>query len=339
MLVANAKIQLYSQPFGALLLTIGLYVAIAILHIDISSLIVLLVIYMRLFPLSMQIQENYFKTTIYLPSLDQTLRIMKETDEARERFATSGNTFTNLKEAIEIKNVSFSYNKGSEVLKNVSFSIPKNKTIALVGGSGAGKSTTSDLLLGLLQPAEGVILVDNIPLSQYNILEWRKHIAYVTQETILLHNTVKSNITWGIEDEIEESKLIEVSKLANAYSFIKEMKDGFDTIIGDRGVRMSGGQRQRLALARALARNPKLLILDEATSSLDAESELQVQSAIESLSDSMTILIIAHRLSTIRNADKIYVLESGQVVESGSYEGLMQSKGRFYELYNLQAVN
>ncbi len=181
-----------------------------------------------------------------------------------------------------------------------------------------------------------MVSVDGVALTDFDLRSWRQRIGYVSQETILVHDSVRANILWGAEHEISDDELHRVARLANAHDFIEETADGYDTIVGDRGVRLSGGQRQRLALARALARSPELLILDEATSALDSEAELRIQEAIDGLGSDVTVLIIAHRLSTLAQTDRIYFLDHGRVVESGTFEQLVCASGGFQSLYQLQ---
>ena len=333
----NAKIKGYSEPIVVGILCVGIYFSISIFRVGLAELVVILFIFFRLFPRVMQINQIYFQTLVFVPSFERVEWLTQKANSLREPYVGSGRYFNGIKQGIEFLEICYSYKKGNTVLRNVTLEIKKGATVALVGGSGAGKSTISDLILGLLNPDSGEIYLDGRPLNEYDLLTWRKRIGYVTQEAILLHDTVKNNIIWGANANLIEADIYRASKLANAHEFIEEFPQGYETMIGDRGVRMSGGQRQRLTLARALARNPELLILDEATSSLDTESEQKVQMAIDGLSHSMSILVIAHRLSTIKTADKIYVLEQGQIVESGTYPELIGRNGRFRELYELQA--
>jgi ATP-binding cassette, subfamily C, bacterial len=217
--------------------------------------------------------------------------------------------------------------------------IPAGKTTAIVGPSGAGKSTIADLVMGLIQPDEGRVLVDERPLRPEQRRAWRSKIGYVPQDTFLFHDTVRENLLWARPDARDE-ELREALRLAAAEDFVFRLPEGMETVLGDRGVRLSGGERQRLALARALLRKPSLLILDEATSNLDSENERRIQSAIEKLHGSMTILIITHRLFTTRSADVIYVLEQGRLVESGDMDTLVAIKqGRFLELCKAQSID
>ena len=233
---------------------------------------------------------------------------------------------------IEFKNVSFSYETGRKVLDNISFKIQKGKTIALVGTSGGGKSTIADLVPRFYDPTEGQILVDGVDIKHIKIQSLTKQIGIVTQESILFNDTVFNNITFGTE--ATENQVIEAAKVANAHAFITQLSDGYDTFIGDRGGRLSGGQRQRMSIARAVLKNPPILILDEATSALDTESEKLVQEALTHLMQNRTTLVIAHRLSTIQHADEILVINKGKIVERGTHEELLQNEDGFYRKLN-----
>lgn len=233
---------------------------------------------------------------------------------------------------IQFKNVSFSYEMGRKVLDNISFEIQKGKTIALVGTSGGGKSTIADLVPRFYDPSEGQILVDDVDIKHIKIQSLTKQIGIVTQESILFNDTVFNNITFG--SEATENQVIEAAKVANAHTFISQLPEGYQTLIGDRGGRLSGGQRQRLSIARAVLKNPPILILDEATSALDTESEKLVQEALTHLMQNRTTLVIAHRLSTIQHADEILVINKGKIVERGTHEELLQNEHGFYRKLN-----
>jgi len=238
---------------------------------------------------------------------------------------------------IEFKDISFKYDDGDDlILDQVSFKVSKGEIIALVGSSGAGKTTLVDLLARYFDPISGKILFDGIDIKDINIFDVRKFLGIVTQETVLFHETVKNNIAYGLKDFPLE-KIIEVSKAANAHNFIMELPNKYDTIIGERGTKLSGGQRQRLSIARALLKNPPIMILDEATSALDNESEILVQEAIERLMEKRTTFVIAHRLSTVRNANTILVLDRGKIIQRGSHDELIKIENGIYKkLYDLQ---
>ena len=240
-----------------------------------------------------------------------------------------------LHDEITYDNVSFSYEDGIEVLRNVNLKVKRGDVIAIVGPSGAGKSTLADLLPRFYKPTDGRILIDRQDISAVKLSSLRSFMGIVTQETILFNDTVFNNIAYGM-DGCPEEDVVRAAKAANAHSFISAMPNKYQTVIGDRGVQLSGGQRQRLAIARALLKNPQILILDEATSSLDIESEALVQEAIDHLMKGRTNLVIAHRLSTIRNADKIAVIEDGKIRQIGSHEELIGEEGTYRKLYHMQ---
>lgn len=244
--------------------------------------------------------------------------------------------YTGLKHGIEFKSVNFSYNTGEkEALKDVSFNIRKGKTTALVGKSGAGKSTAINLLLRFYDTQDGSILIDGKPIGSFVIESYRKNIGIVSQDTFIFNDTVKNNIAFGALDSPDDSTIIEAAMRAGADEFIKELPNGYNSMLGERGVRLSGGQRQRISIARAILKNPEILILDEATSSLDTETEQLIHKAITELSRNRTVVIIAHRLSTIKNADQIIVLKDGRVSEIGTEPELIAKKGEYYNLSSI----
>ena len=236
-------------------------------------------------------------------------------------------------ESIELKNVGFFYDNNEPVLENISFDIKKGKMVAIVGPSGAGKSTIADLISRFYDVTTGAILIDGNDLRDLNINSLRDNLGLVTQETILFDETIEFNIAYG-KVQYTRSELIEAAKAANAYDFITQQPEGFQTIIGEKGSKLSGGQRQRIAIARAILKNPPILILDEATSSLDTNAEREVQIAIENLMRERTTIVIAHRLSTIKQADLIIVLENGKIVEHGNHESLLHNGELYSQLYN-----
>ena len=236
---------------------------------------------------------------------------------------------------IQINDVSFKYESDDTVLKNISFEIKKGSAVALVGSSGAGKSTLADLIPRFYDVNQGAIEIDGQDIRHVTLNSLRRLMGIVTQETILFNDTVKANIAYGQKD-VDDEQVIAAAKAANALEFIEELPKGLDTVIGEKGVKLSGGQRQRLAIARAIMKNPPILILDEATSALDTESERLVQEALETLMTDRTVLVIAHRLSTVTNADKIIVMEKGQIKEMGTHDELIQKNGLYSNLYNIQ---
>jgi ABC-type multidrug transport system fused ATPase/permease subunit len=245
-----------------------------------------------------------------------------------------------LKGNIIYQNVFFRYPTREDVivLNDLSFHIRAGEKVALVGHSGAGKSTIVQLLLRFYEPQSGQIIVDNQPIDNYNLLAYRSNIGIVPQEVILFGGTIRENIAYG-KPNASEAEIIEAARKANAWNFIENFPEGLDTVVGERGVKLSGGQRQRIAIARAILKDPAILVLDEATSSLDAESERLVQEALETLMKDRTTLIIAHRLATIKKVDKIYVIDKGQITEQGTHEELLNDDtGTYSNLIRLQML-
>ena len=249
-----------------------------------------------------------------------------------------GKQVLDFKNQIEFKNVSFGYGPDNLILKNINLTIPKGKTVALVGSSGAGKSTLADLVPRFHDVTSGELLIDGVNIKDYSLASLRSHISIVTQEPILFNDSIAGNIALGKTDATD-AEIQEAAKIANAYQFIEKKEGGLQSNVGDRGGKLSGGEKQRLTIARAVVKNPPILILDEATSSLDTESERLVQDAINKMMSNRTSLVIAHRLSTIRNADEIIVLQGGEIRERGNHDLLMAIPDGIYQrLVKIQAV-
>jgi ABC-type multidrug transport system fused ATPase/permease subunit len=311
-------------------LIIGMFVGVTFFGMTSATLTVFLFVFYRLSPRISALQANQHLVLSYIPGVKRVDEYTAQAMASRE--ATGGDPLPELSRAIDLRGVSFAYGD-QRVLDNVSLSVPRGKSTAIVGPSGSGKTTIMDLLT----PKSGEVCVDDASLSTVSIVDWRHQIGYVPQDASFFHATIAENISWGFEGATRE-EVIAAAKLAHADEFVSVLPDGYDTIIGDRGVRLSGGQRQRLALARAIVRKPAILILDEATSALDAESEEKIQRAVDGLAGAMTILTVTHRLATVKNADLIYVLERGKLVESGSWTELLATKGRFSELVEMQTL-
>ncbi len=263
-----------------------------------------------------------------LPELEAVKKTLTSDLPVRRK---GGNEISTFKNHIEFSDVSFGYNDGNGILSDIDFQIEKGKVTAIVGASGTGKSTIVNLILGLLEPSKGQVRVDNKDLREINLEHWSSLIGLVSQEMFIYHSTIKDNITFG-DNSFKEEEIIEAARVAYAHEFITAMPDGYETVVGERGMKLSGGQQQRLAIARAVIRKPEILIFDEATSSLDSISEQAVQKAIYDLTRNHTIIIIAHRLSTIRNADKIVVLDKGRVAEIGNHGELLEANGVYSRL-------
>jgi len=258
----------------------------------------------------------------------------------RERWMIikSGNKkFTGLKKSIEFKHLYFGYDDHADyILKDINLKIEKGKMTALVGESGSGKTTIAMLIPYLFEYHKGKILVDGVEIKKYDTSSLRKKMGIVSQDVEILSRSVKDNICFGIDREVSEEKLVKIAKKAKIYNFIESLPNKFDTLLGERGTNLSGGQKQRISIARAIIKNPDILILDEATSALDTETEREIQKSIETIIKGKTVLAIAHRLSTIEHADKIVVIEEGRMVEQGTFKQLLRKKGKFYNYWKIQ---
>ena len=270
-----------------------------------------------------------------LASMERVDKILEAENEIKE--AENPRTLKGFDEALRFKGVSFRYEEDREILHDIDLTIPKGKTIALVGQSGSGKSTLADLIPRYYDVCSGAVTLDGTDIREFRIKDLRSLIGNVNQEAILFNDTIFNNIAFGVENATME-QVIEAAKIANAHEFIMEKEDGYQTNIGDRGGKLSGGQRQRISIARAILKNPPILILDEATSALDTESEKIVQEALDRLTSTRTTIVIAHRLSTIRNADLICVMHEGRIVEKGRHEELIALNGYYRKLHDMQSL-
>jgi len=263
-----------------------------------------------------------------LPNMDRAYQTIMGPVPMRKSGSIALESF---QRAIAFENVYFAYKEREPVLKGVNLTFEKGKVTAIVGASGAGKTTIVNLILGLFEPTGGRVTVDGVPLQEIKHETWLDKIGSVSQDTFTYHSSITDNILLGRNDHSQES-IVEAAKVANAHTFITQHPQGYNAVIGDRGMRLSGGQQQRLAIARAVLDGPEIFIFDEATSSLDIVSESQVQEAIDSVSGDRTVIIVAHRLSTVRHADKIIVLDDCQVVEEGNHDELLSRNGNYARL-------
>lgn len=266
-------------------------------------------------------------------STERVFGIIKTVPDIREK--PGAENLPRHKESVEFRNVTLYYQSGIPILKNISFRINRGEIAAFVGSTGAGKSSLLDLIPRFYDVTDGAILIDGVDIRDVTLESLRRQIGIVSQEVLLFHDTIANNISLG-SSAFNMDSIHKAAKTAYAHDFITKQPKGYETIVGDRGTLLSGGQKQRIAIARAILSHPSILLLDEVASALDAESERYIQDAIEALRKEITIFVVAHRLSTIRNADRIFVLEEGRIVESGSHKDLMELNGRFRQLYNMQ---
>ena len=340
--IAQALTEALKEPLAICLMLLIVIVQIVILEAPLLTILVALILFYRAIRGIMSMQSKWQKTLAQMGSFDM---VEKELAKLASHQEPDGNLqISDFSRSIELRDVTFGYGKsGASVIKNISLTIPANTSVAFVGESGAGKSTLVDMLTLLLRPQSGEILVDGVPSDQIELASWRQQIGYISQESVIFDDTVANNICmWKDDyqsDPVALERIEDAARLAYADHFIKDLPDGYNTVVGDRGVRLSGGQRQRLFLARELYKQPRLLILDEATSALDSESEKYIQESIDGLKGRMTVVIIAHRLSTIKEVDQIHVLVSGRLVESGQYDALcLRSGGKLKQLVKIQGL-
>lgn len=331
--VSSPVSETFGATIAALLLWVGARDVLVIESISSEDFLRFILLLFSLFQPIKNLTNVVNELQNGLASADRVFAIMDTKSDIQD--IDNAVEVNDLKNTLSFDNVSFSYGDENKVLNNINFQINKGEILALVGPSGAGKSTLVDLIPRFYDTLSGSIKIDGKDIKEFKINSLRYLMGIVTQETFLFDDSVKANIAYGVEN-ISDDKIKDAAIAANAHEFIKELPDGYNTIIGERGVSLSGGQKQRIAIARAIVKNPPILILDEATSSLDSESEKHVQSAIENLMSERTVFVIAHRLSTVHNANKILVLENGQIVQEGKHDELVNIEGLYKQLHKMQ---
>ncbi|MCS3824372.1 ABC transporter ATP-binding protein [Salinibacter ruber] len=340
--VAGAFTGALREPASVLLIVGLIALQVAVFNDPVAPIFVALLLFHRGMQGVMSIQGAWQRTMKGIgavETVDDEFDAVLDEQEQRE-----GRRVEALRDGIELRDVCFAYNEeDGDVLHDVNVSVPANTTVALVGESGAGKSTLVDMMTLLLKPRTGEVRIDGMPHDEIDLNSWRDQIGYVSQETVVFDDTVANNIClWQGDIEADAAlreRVLHAAERAHADHFIRDLPNGYQTVVGDRGVRLSGGQRQRLFVARELFKEPNLLLLDEATSDLDTASEQHIQDSIDALKGETTVVIIAHRLSTVKNADRVYVLDDGRVVEAGSYDELrMRENGEFREMVEMQSL-
>ena len=318
---------------GGLLLSV--YIAVTYLDMSVPILMTFVFILYRFYPRVGGINKAFHQLTFSISGVDNVMTLIAETESPSIQSGTK--LQTQLRQEIRFEGLVFGYDGEAPVLRDVSFSFKSGETTAVVGSSGAGKTTVVNLIMRFYDPSTGSVMIDGTDLKELDLHSWRSSIALVNQDIFLFNDTISSNIAMGKPGATDE-EIVEASKRAYADEFVAKLPQGYQTVIGDRGVRLSGGQRQRIALARAIVRDPQILILDEATSELDSRSEQLIRQAVEELGATRTVITVAHRLSTIRHADKIIVLDEGKVVEEGSHDELLKGDGQYAQFLRAQEL-
>ncbi len=325
------------EPIIILFLVAAIYIQVNVFLGELSTIILSLLLFYRAFSSLMMVQSSWMGFLKYTGSLTQ-IEIF-ESKLAKEQETYSGETFPGIKDNITLKDVNFSFLEEQTIINGLSHTISKNSTVAIVGKSGSGKTTLVNLLSGLLTPDSGEILIDGVDLRKYNIDTYRQNIGLISQETVVFNDTIFNNVTlWADRNQENINRFFEVIQKVDLHDFVEESRLKEETLLGDSGVIMSGGQRQRLSIARELFKKTELLILDEATSALDSHTEKLIQESIEIIKGQATIIIIAHRLSTVKSADKIVLLKEGQIEASGNFKDLIDKSPTFASMVKMQEM-
>jgi len=326
--------QIIFQPISLIFVCVIFAFAYATPNFSFATFIPVTYLIYRIFQYIQNLQGNLHVINESVPYLKDVFTFEKEADKNRER--NTGSRPFRFDNDLEFRNVNFSYNTDRTVLTDLNFQIKKGEMVGLIGPSGVGKTTIVDLILRLFPIGSGKILIDGQSISKIDIKQWRKKIGYIPQDIFLTNDTIANNIRF-YDNAVSNKELKQATKKANIYNFIQTLPRKFSAVVGERGIFLSAGQRQRIVIARILARNPEFLILDEATSALDNESELKIQKVIEKLRGHITVFVIAHRLSTVTNCDKLLILEKGRIIEQGvPTELLKNKKSHFYKIYNIR---
>jgi subfamily B ATP-binding cassette protein MsbA len=340
--IARAFTSSLKEPLSVLLIVGLIALQVVVFEAPVAPIFVALLLFHRAMQAVIAMQSGWQQTMDRVGSVEM---VDDEFDAVlHHKEASGGRPVPPLAEGIRFEDVCFAYNPDDgDVLHDIDITIPANTTVALVGESGAGKSTLVDMLTLMLKPRTGTLRVDGVPHDEIDLASWRDQVGYVSQETVVFDDTIANNISlWAgdiDDDPALRERVRDAARRAHADHFIQELPDGYQTVVGDRGVRLSGGQRQRLFVARELFKQPNLLLLDEATSALDTESERYIQESIDALKGEVTVVIIAHRLSTIKNVDYVYVLDEGRVMEEGPYDELrLRENGSFREMVEMQQL-
>lgn len=337
--VSKAAVEVTVDPMLMLAVFVIIYFGVEYLHATLAGLGVFLFVLLRLNQQSKILNVSRQAVAGYIDSLENVLGTI-EGARASRQIVGGDRKWEGLKSSIELAHVGFYYNDEeghrARVLDDVSLEIPVGSLTAFVGRSGSGKSTLADLIPRLRDVTDGQVLIDGVPIAQYDLRSLRRRIGFMSQEAMLFNDTIRENLTYGLESEPTEEQVAAALEQAYCTGFVAELPNGLETNVGDRGVRLSGGQRQRLALARVLLQDPDILILDEPTSALDSESEQYIQRALDDMRGKRTLIVIAHRLSTVQRADQILVLEQGIIVERGTHSELIDRDGAYRKLFELQ---